>query len=137
MRLNTGGSEEIENAPYTISKISSRGVSHIRVYPMVDKSGFRCKIRVNGEMTTLKSVGTIVELVNAGLALYPSIFSAICSGHPFAEIFVEYGANIGNYESANNDADEPESEDEELSDSASRRATRNLTMRMVSQSASI
>jgi len=107
VRLNLGGSEGIETSPYTISKISTNGLSHIRVYHGKEGKGFRCKVRYEGKFVTVKSTGTIRDLVAVARQQYPLIFSHVCPGHPFADVFLDQASKLGKYESANKDA-EPE-----------------------------
>jgi hypothetical protein len=109
VRLNLGGSEGIETSPFTISKISTNGLSHIRVYHGKDGKGLRCKVRVDGKFVTLKSPGTIRDLINVARTHYPLIFAHLCPGHPYSDVFMDQSSKLGKYESANKEA-EPESD---------------------------
>jgi hypothetical protein len=60
----------------------------------------------------VKSPGNIRDLIATARQQYPLIFTHLCPGHPFADVFSEQGAKLGKYESANKDA-EPEDDSSE------------------------
>jgi len=76
IRLNSGESVKIEEAPFTISVVSDRGPLHIRA--MTSKhGGLWCKF----DQTKIPSQPTITELIVR--LLEKGLIKKICGGHPF------------------------------------------------------
>jgi hypothetical protein len=63
VRLNLGGSEGIETSPFTISKISTNGISHIRVYHGKEGKGLRCKVPAPYILTYSHSFSIIIVIM--------------------------------------------------------------------------
>jgi len=88
VRLNMGGSNPIEKAPFTISRIDSRGKSvHTRIQ-ISKHAGLRVKVGTGASKIKLAQTSNrLEEFIKRLTEQQPSLFGSACPGWPFKVLF--------------------------------------------------
>jgi len=88
VRLNMGGNNPIEKAPFTISRIDSRGKSvHTRVQ-ISKHGGLRVKVGTgSSKLKLVQSSNRLDEFVKRLNEQQPTLFGSSCPGWPFKALF--------------------------------------------------
>jgi len=88
VRLNMGGNNPIEKAPFTISRIDTRGKSvHTRIQ-ISKHGGIRVKFGTGSSKLKLaQNSNRLVEFIKRLTEQQPSLFAVPCPGCPFKALF--------------------------------------------------
>jgi len=89
VRLNMGGSNPIEKAPFTISRIDTRGKSvHTRIQVAKHGGGFRIKVGTGTSKLKLTQTSPVIEeFIKRLREEQPHLFGVPCPGWPFKVLF--------------------------------------------------
>jgi len=101
VRLNMGGGNPIEKAPFTISRVAEDGkVVHTRVYPR-EKGGFMIQYGKGAKLR--QKSPELVDFIQHAQTKEPLLLSSACPGWPYEDLFRKAPRARSAYEEASDD----------------------------------